>query len=456
MTEDLILRSLKGTRELRDHIASTSKTPAFELDFEIHFLVFLCARMDGSIGQPESWFLDGISRHLQWSGAHRRLLDSRVEALASYDLDQLRAYRENPEWGIHLYRIAAGCALADGSIRNDEELFLANLASKFLNGNNDRANAITRYLVTGEQAPEETDDKSLAEGERPSVEECLERLHALIGQDHIKQEVEKLIRFLEVQQAREELSLKSANLSLHMVFSGNPGTGKTTIARIVAQIFAAIGILKKGHLVETDRLGLVGQYIGHTAKKTDEVVQKALDGVLFIDEAYALAGSGDNDFGHEAIDTLVKRMEDYRDRLIIIVAGYPKDMEEFLASNAGLHSRFNLHFDFPDYTSDELLGILKIFCESNQYQLDPTAETALGELFTKELTRAHSGFGNGRFVRNLFEKAIRNHAVRLHLRAKPWSQDDLTTLSQEDFSPENRKSKFDSKSVSSNGKIGAP
>ncbi len=435
MIGNLVTRSLHGTRELRDRMVSESNAPAFELDFEIYFLIFLCARMDGRFGQRETAFLDGVSRHLEWSSVHRRLLDSRVDALMSYDLDQLRTFRDQPQWGVHLFRIAAGCALADGPISHDEQLFLDNLAAKFLGGNRERAEESIRWLITGESAPESSNEEDDADTERPSVEECLDRLHALVGQDHIKAEVEKLIRFLEVQQAREKLSLKSANLSLHMVFSGNPGTGKTTIARIVANVFAAIGILKKGHLVETDRLGLVGQYIGHTAKKTDDIVQKALDGVLFIDEAYSLAGSGDNDFGHEAIDTLVKRMEDYRDRLIIIVAGYPKDMEEFLASNAGLHSRFNLHFDFPDYTNLELLGILRIFCKSNQYELDPDAESALSEHFQKELARAKQGFGNGRYVRNFFENAIRNHAVRMHLRVKPWSQSDLTTLSQADFLP---------------------
>lgn len=435
MIDDLVTRSLYATRELRDRMVAESNASAFELDFEIYFLVFLCARMDGRFGQRETAFLDGVSRHLAWSPVHRRLLDSRVDALASYDLDQLRTFRDHPEWGAHLFRIAAGCALADGPITHDEQLFLDNLAAKFLGGNRALADQSLHYLLTGESPPQSPDEKDDGNTERPSVEQCLARLHALIGQDHIKSEVEKLIRFLEVQQAREELSLKTAKLSLHMVFSGNPGTGKTTIARIVANVFAALGILKKGHLVETDRLGLVGQYIGHTAKKTDDIVQKSLDGVLFIDEAYALAGSGDSDFGHEAIDTLVKRMEDYRDRLIVIVAGYPKDMDEFLASNAGLHSRFNLHFDFPDYTGRELLGILRIFCNSNQYELDPDAESALTDHFQTKIASAKQNFGNGRYVRNFFENAIRNHAVRLHLRVKPWSQQDLTTLSQADFLP---------------------
>ena len=438
MPDPLVQRSLQGTRALRDRIAAESKTPVFELDFEIYFLVFLCARMDGHIGRREMEFIDGIAHALEWSGAYRRLLDSRVEALSSYDLDHLRVSRTDPEWGEHLFRIAAGCSLADGPISHDEQLFLDNLAANFLKDSTGRAQSILHWLVTGEDPPEDISESSESTREKPSVEECLEKLHALIGQDHIKAEVEKLIRFLEVQQARQQLSLKSANFSLHMVYSGNPGTGKTTIARIIANVFAALGILKKGHLVETDRLGLVGQYIGHTAKKTDDIIQKALDGVLFIDEAYSLAGSGNNDFGHEAIDTLVKRMEDYRDRLIVIVAGYPKDMEEFLASNAGLHSRFNLHFDFPDYTAVELLGILKIFCESNQYELDPAAEPELRSLFETELHRPNAGFGNGRFVRNLFEKAIRNHAVRLHMREKPWSQQDLTTLSIADFLPDQK------------------
>ena len=185
--------------------------------------------------------------------------------------------------------------------------------------------------------------------------------------------------------------------------------------------------------VETDRLGLVGQYVGHTAKKTDDLVRQALDGVLFVDEAYALVAGGENDFGREAIDTLVKRMEDHRDRLIVIAAGYPADMKTFIDSNPGLQSRFTIHLNFEDYTATELVGIFKGFCEKNQYTLEASAEAALETQIAAELRTAGRGFGNGRHMRNLFEKAIRKHAVRLCMRKREWTKDELAQLTSEDL-----------------------
>lgn len=250
---------------------------------------------------------------------------------------------------------------------------------------------------------------------------------------NVKQEVESLVRFLEINKARESHDLKGAPMSLHMVFSGNPGTGKTTVARIVSRIFSALGVLKKGHLVETDRLGLVGQYVGHTAKKTDDIVQQALDGMLFVDEAYALVSGGENDFGREAIDTLVKRMEDYRERLIVIVAGYTEDMKGFIDTNPGLQSRFTIHLNFEDFTAPELVAIFKSFCEKNQYSLEQAAEAALEARVAADLKAAGRGFGNGRHMRNLFEKAIRKHAVRLCMRKREWTKEELSQLTVEDL-----------------------
>jgi SpoVK/Ycf46/Vps4 family AAA+-type ATPase len=201
----------------------------------------------------------------------------------------------------------------------------------------------------------------------------------------------------------------------------------------VARIFKALKVLKKGHLVETDRMGLVGQYIGHTAKKTDEVVHRALNGVLFIDEAYSLAGEGKNDFGQEAIDTLVKRMEDYRDRLIVIAAGYPNEMRRFIETNPGLQSRFSTYIHFPDYTADDLMKILEIFCEKNEYELADTARTRVATLFAKALDHPDEDFGNGRFVRNLFEQSLRNHAMRLSMLKEAPSRQDLIRLEAPDF-----------------------
>lgn len=403
---------------------------AFEIDFEIEFLVFICSRFDGDISPSEVRFHALLGDRLGWSQAHRRLLASRVESLGSYDLGVLKISGHNPAFGAFVYQLAVACAICDGPPNHEERMFLDHLGRHVLGGDRERADQLHAWVELGQQGDLPTPPGEPVE--KPGIDECLSELQKLVGQHDIKLEVERLIRFLEVQKARRNHDLKSAEFSLHMVFSGNPGTGKTTIARIVARILAALGILKKGHLVETDRLGLVGQYVGHTAKRTDDIIRKALDGVLFIDEAYALSGEKDQ-FGREAIDTLVKRMEDHRDRLVVIVAGYPADMKQFLQANPGLSSRFSLHFDFPDYTAAELLDILRIFCAANEYQLAPDAEAELLAALAVELDRAGKGFGNGRHVRNLFERAMRNHAVRLHMGKKPWDKEDLTTLSADDF-----------------------
>jgi SpoVK/Ycf46/Vps4 family AAA+-type ATPase len=248
--------------------------------------------------------------------------------------------------------------------------------------------------------------------EKEDINKLREELNSLIGLDLIKKEVEGLINLVKVNQMRREHGLKVEDLSLHMVFSGNPGTGKTMIARLMSRIYHSLGILSKGHLVEVDRSGLVAGYVGQTAIKTQEVVQKALGGVLFIDEAYALTTRGPQDYGQEAVETLLKAMEDHRDDLVVIVAGYVELMNDFVHSNPGLESRFNRFMYFPDYTLDEMMGIFDLRCRNAGYTLAPEARERLREIIREE-SEDNIGFGNARGVRNLFEQAIARQANRL-------------------------------------------
>lgn len=240
-----------------------------------------------------------------------------------------------------------------------------------------------------------------------------EELSKLIGLANVKTEVNNLYNLVKVQKMRESSGMKTSNISYHCVFTGNPGTGKTTVARIVAEIYKDLGVIKKGHLVETDRSGLVGEYVGQTAPKTNAIIDSALDGVLFIDEAYSLVQGGQNDYGKEAISTLLKRMEDDRDRLIVILAGYSKEMEEFINSNSGLQSRFNRYIEFPDYTSSELIQIFNFVVNKNDYTMSDEASTRIASVITNAVEHKDMNFGNARFVRNLFEKIITQQANRI-------------------------------------------
>lgn len=245
-----------------------------------------------------------------------------------------------------------------------------------------------------------------------SLEELLAQLNALIGLSGVKQEVTSLINILKIKQLRDSRGLKSPNVSKHLVFLGNPGTGKTTVARLLSKIYKQLGVLEKGQLVEVDRSGLVAGYVGQTAIKTQERIDEAMGGVLFIDEAYTLAKGG-TDFGQEAIDTLLKAMEDKRDSFVVVVAGYSGPMEIFLESNPGLKSRFNKNIVFEDYSKDELLAIFKAFCVPYGLNLDRDAEMCLMTYLDRLMAHKPVNFANGREMRNLFETMVANQADRL-------------------------------------------
>lgn len=268
------------------------------------------------------------------------------------------------------------------------------------------------------------------EEETETIEQLKEELNGYIGLEAIKKEVNNLINMVTVHKMRKEHNLPTVDMSLHMVFSGNPGTGKTMIARLMARIYKCLGILSKGQLVEVDRSGLVAGYVGQTATKTTEVIQKALGGVLFIDEAYALNSSSENDFGQEAIDTLLKAMEDNRDDLVVIVAGYDGLMDRFIHSNPGLESRFNRYLHFDDYTLDEMLAIFEMQCKKGCYELDEAAKEAVKAQIDKENTSSIS-FGNARGIRNIFERVLVAQANRLAAMENV-TREDLLRITAED------------------------
>ena len=246
-----------------------------------------------------------------------------------------------------------------------------------------------------------------------TMEELMEELDSLVGLTGIKEDIRSLMNFITITKLREERGLNVPTISYHLVFTGNPGTGKTTVARLVAGLYHRIGILPKGQLVETERSQLVAGYIGQTAIKTREVIEQAMGGVLFIDEAYALVNDDQDSFGKEAIETILKAMEDHRDELVVIVAGYTELMHKFIESNPGFRSRFSKFFEFPDYTGDQLLEIFKTFCQKNGYHLNEEAEAYLLLQFNEMYEHRDSHFGNGRTARNVFEKAINQQANRL-------------------------------------------
>lgn len=274
--------------------------------------------------------------------------------------------------------------------------------------------------VTGKSTDSDAKGKKTGSGKNTdgaqevTLDQMLEELNSLVGLEEVKKDLNNLINFIKVMKLREEHGMKQPEISLHLVFSGNPGTGKTTVARLLSGIYQKLGVLDKGQLVEVDRSDLVVGYIGQTATKTSKVVDSAIGGVLFIDEAYTLtAGKDDKDFGQEAVDTLLKRMEDNRDELIVIVAGYTEPMEEFVNSNPGLKSRFNKYIFFKDYTGEELFKIFQLQCKKQQYHLNKAAAKYVKDYLSARAEAHEENFANAREARNYLERCIERQANRI-------------------------------------------
>jgi tellurite resistance protein len=290
------------------------------------------------------------------------------------------------------------------------------------------ANKSSRPAKKGDVA-----DKTPPKPAKELLAEAMKELDGLVGLASVKKELCDLAHFLKVQQERRAMGLPTNTVSLHMLFYGNPGTGKTTIARIVGRMLGGLGILAKGHTVETDRSGLVAKYVGQTGPKVNGVIDGALDGVLFIDEAYSLASEdGRDQFGAEAVQTLLKRMEDDRDRVVVVLAGYTEPMESLIRSNPGLSSRFQRKIDFPDYSAGELVSIFEGMCSKNEYVLPPATRAKLLADFERLVAEKDEHFGNARLARNIFEHAIRRMAVRI-VDIAPLTRELLTTLEPGDI-----------------------
>ncbi|QWX83765.1 AAA family ATPase [Cellulophaga sp. HaHaR_3_176] len=314
-----------------------------------------------------------------------------------------------------LNRIALLMAQADGVVALNEEETLKSISEKINNPKISIENSIYNEVPQND-----------------TLEKVLQELNELIGLEDIKSNVNDLINFLKVQKLREEKGLKTNQTSLHFVFMGPPGTGKTTVARMLGRIFKHLGYLKRGHLVETDRSGMVAGYVGQTAIKADEIITAATDGVLFIDEAYSLSSGGLNDFGSEAIEIILKRMEDLREKLVVVVAGYPDEMEIFIESNPGLQSRFNRYLNFNHYKPEALLDIFKLISEKSDFTLTDDAQEKLFEIITRVYDKRHKGFGNARTMRNLFEKIIERQANRV-VSITNITEEILITITEEDI-----------------------
>lgn len=424
---------LAGNTRLRDNLKK---------EF-LHFLIYI-SMIDERYGEQEKAFIK------------KKKLGFEVSALMAADIKNRNMLGAGyiikiPETFKYFILANAGHKIKNDRYDNKEARTLAEsyrkLGQEYLAANTESTeveiNVLSSYCVMLDENLKaygllQPDYKSVAiqadAGEKEqSADELIAELNSLTGLTAVKEDVNALINLLKVQKMREQMGMKQTSVNKHLVFMGNPGTGKTTVARLLAKIYKAIGAISKGHLVEVDRSGLVCGYIGQTATKTAEVIESALGGVLFIDEAYTLTnGKGQGDFGQEAVDTLLKGMEDHRDDLVVIVAGYTELMEEFLDSNPGLRSRFNKFINFEDYTAEEEVEILINNCKKQEYMLSRDALEEARRFFTERVANKPEGYANARDVRNYLEKAISNQATRI-VGLKDVDKNILAMLEKEDL-----------------------
>ncbi|MEC5395906.1 AAA family ATPase [Bergeyella sp. RCAD1439] len=397
-----------------------TETDSFSYDYETVFESHLSGRYKGLADSVLEIANKSNPLQIDITESKDEELISNTEVQSSLSLPATLKLLDHPLFDDYvntLYRFATIIAKADNNVTKKEEDALKEI-----------------YQITHNPVPEnENKAINITEAEESeNLEQVLAELENLIGLEDVKREVKSLINFIQIQKEREKQGLKNSQISYHCVFTGSPGTGKTTIARIVAKIYKHLGILEKGHLVETDRSGLVAEYTGQTAVKVTKTVNSALDGILFIDEAYALVGENKDDFGKEAVATLIKRMEDNRDKLVLIVAGYSEEMKTFIDTNPGFKSRFNRYIHFPDYTPDEMIRIFELLCSNSEYTISPNAKSHLTEVFKQLYENKTKDFGNGRLVRNIFEKSIENQSNRIVL-ADTLTKEILTTIETEDI-----------------------
>lgn len=420
---------------IKDKLSTTFRE---NLRYEfLKFLIYL-SNGDGYTDEKEIAF---INENLGY-----RMTQGQIKSIIFYDKLREDTYTKTVPFALKGFVLCdAGRRLGDDKKRANELVnTFRNLGQEFIACNDVTSEAevklLTDYMGVMEKFLKEYGlynsrlSVKTRQTKKRSVDEVLEELNSLVGLGSVKQEVNSLVNLLRIQKIREEKGMKQPNVSKHLVFSGNPGTGKTTVARMLAGIYNSLGILSGGQLVEVDRSGLVSGYIGQTATKVTGVVEQALGGVMFIDEAYTLtAGKGEGDFGQEAVDTLLKAMEDNRDNLVVIVAGYPDLMEEFLSSNPGLRSRFNKFILFDDYEPEELFEILMGMAKKQDYEFSEEAKKKAMDYFVSACREKTENFANAREVRNYFEKAVQRQATRLVKNINSLTEKMLLTIEPEDL-----------------------